>query len=223
MRPGFGRNFRLILVSLFFISGCSVSLFNGYQKDPGYTGEAPMSWFKADSGHFLFHTRIDIMKNHLSGLMVIKPMTGETYRVVFITEVGLKIFDMEFFADKPAKVHYIMEAMDRNVIVNTLTNDIGLILMTRISSQKPSVFRDKSTRKIAFRYRDKGRKYYYHVSGEDGRFYKVVQKAGMARKVYADLYGNEVSGIDSIKISHFAVKLSINLYRIIEDSNHAAD
>jgi hypothetical protein len=222
-RAGFGRNLVLILLSVFFFSGCSVSLFKGYQKDPGYTGAEPVSWFVTDSGHFLFSTKIDMMKNHLSGLMVIKPMTGDTYRVVFITEVGLKIFDMEFFAAKPAKVHYIIEAMDRNIVVNTLTNDIGLILMTRISGLKPNVFRDKSTQKIAFRYRDNGKKYYYQVSGDEGRFYKVVHKSGMAGKVHADLYGNEVSGIDSIKISHFNVKLSINLYRIIEDSNHAAE
>ena len=33
----------------------------------------PVSWFHSDTSHYLFNTKIDILKNHFSGLMVIKP------------------------------------------------------------------------------------------------------------------------------------------------------
>ena len=213
----------LIVLILFFISGCSVSLFNGYQKDLRYGGEEPVSWFRADSGHFLFTTKIDMMKNHLSGLMVIKPLASGSCRVVFITEVGLKLLDMEFHPEKPVQIHYIIDAMNRRALLNTLTNDLELVLMTRVPASEPKVLRPRHSQDIVFRYRDNGRKNDYTVALPDGRPYHVLQTAGIFKKVKADFFGTVTAGLDSIKIDHYNIRLKINLYRIIEENNHAGE
>ena len=89
----------LLIIHFLMYSGCSFGLLEGYQKTE-QVSIAPVSWFKTDSDHLLMNTTIDVMKNHFSGLMVIKSLTNGGYRVVFITEVGLKIFDMEFVPGK---------------------------------------------------------------------------------------------------------------------------
>jgi hypothetical protein len=213
----------LPLLLLLLLNSCSISLFNGYHHQANYTGKAPASWFLSDTGHFLFNTKIDLMKNHFSGLMIIKPVTGGSYRVVFITEVGLKIFDMEFLPDKQVKVHYLMDAMNKKALIKTLTNDISLVLMNRLSDGQPDVLRHRNSQDIIYRYRDKSRKSFYHLNEVNDRPYQVKQTAGIINKVKAELYGNPASGIDSVKITHYNLRLSINLYRIIEVTNDVAE
>ncbi len=105
----------LLLIILFCLNGCSFGLLEGYQKTE-QVSMAPVSWFKTDSDHLLMNTTIDVMKNHFSGLMVIKTLTNGGYRVVFITEVGLKIFDMEFVPGETVKVYYLMDALNKKIL-----------------------------------------------------------------------------------------------------------
>jgi hypothetical protein len=191
--------------------------------ESNYMGQAPVSWFRTDTGRYLFKTSIDVMKNHFSGLMVVKPLACEANRVVFITEMGMKIFDIEFFPDKSVTVHYIMEAMNRKVLVKTLTRDIGLVLMNGLAGSEPRVLKDRSSLDIVYRYRDNGRKSDYRVARSDSLPYHVVQHAGITNKVQAHFFGHAFSGIDSIKISHYNIRLNIDLYRLFEESNHAAE
>ena len=215
-------NSLLLPLLLLLVTSCSISLFNGYQRNGIDTGNTPVSWFQSDTGHFLFNTKMDLMKNHFSGLMVIKPVSRDNYRVVFITEVGLKIFDMEFFPDQKVKVHYIMDAMNKRALIKTLSNDISLILMNRYGNLKPDLLHEKASRDVVYRFRDKGRKCYYYAQGGE-KPYRILQTGGITKKVNANLYGNNASGIDSVKISHYNIRLSIGLYRINEETKNVTE
>jgi hypothetical protein len=207
----------LVLLS----AGCSLSLFNGYHSQPVQSGP-PVSWFKADTGYFLFNARIDLMKNHFSGLMVVKPLTGGSYRVVFLTEVGLKIFDMEFLPGREVKTYYMLEEMNRKALVNTLTNDISMVLMNRVSSLDYELLTQNHSTDTLFLYKDKHKKSYYYTAGSDDRPYFVKQTSCITNKVRADLCGTE-AGIDSIKIAHYNLRLKIALYRIREGNNDVTE
>jgi hypothetical protein len=198
------------------MSGCSVSTFNGYhkQKEPAET--LPEYWFHADSGYFLFNTGIDLMKNRFTGLMVVKPGSNNSYRVIFITEVGLKIFDMEFFPDRNTQVHYIMEAMNKKALVKTLINDMSLVLMNNLPGMQPALYSRKNSPDYVFRYKTGHLKTYYHLTGVAGKPYMALQTGCITNKVKADIYGNYITGVDSVKIEHFNFRLSIKLQRIIE-------
>jgi len=197
-------------------SSCSVSLFKGYNRYNATSTTVPESWFRPDTGYFLFNTGIDIMENHFSGLMVVKPADNGSYRVVFITEVGIKIFDMEFFADRPMKLHYIMEAVNKRLLVKMLANDISMLLMNRIPGLKPEIFNKKNSDDVIYRYNWDGRKNYYHVSDARHSPYKVIQVKCLHNKVKADIFGNEEAGIDSVRISHYNYNLTIDLNKIQE-------
>jgi len=209
-----------LLLPLFY--SCSISLFPDYHRQAETGAIAPASWFQSDSSHFLFNTKIDLMKNHFSGLMVVKPFPDSSYRVVFLTEVGLKIFDMEFMPDRQVKVHYMMDAMKRKALVNTLSNDISLVLMNGLQRIQPEVLGLNDSLDLVFRFKNGRRKNCYYVTTQSNRPYLARQVAGISRKVTADLYGNPHTGIDSVKIKHDNLRLAISLYRIIENP-HAAE
>ncbi len=212
-----------LLLLLLLFNACSVALFNGYRPKDDFSGNLPRSWFAADSGHFLFNTSIDLMKNHFSGIMVIKPVADGYYRVVFITEVGLKIFDMEFSPDRQTKVHYMMDAMNKKGLVNTLSNDISLVLMNGLSDVQPDILEKRDSEDVIFRYREQKTRSYYFLSGAHDKPYMAKQTGSISNKARADLFGSNHTGIDSVKITHYNLGLSINLYRINEESNHVAE
>jgi hypothetical protein len=205
-----------LFLLLFVMSGCSVSMFNGYHKQNEPAETLPEFWFHADSGYFLFSTGIDLMKNRFTGLMVVKPGGNNSYRVIFITEMGLKIFDMEFFPDRDTQVHYIMEAMNKKALVKTLVNDMSLVLMNHLPGLQPILYSHKNSPDNVFRYQTGCLKTYYHVTDSVGKPYMALQTGCLTNKVKADIYGNNITGVDSVKLEHYNFRLSIKLKRILE-------
>jgi hypothetical protein len=203
-------------------AGCSISLVSGYRSYSGEETITPVSWFTSDTGHYLFNTKIDVFKNHFSGLMIVKPEPNESYRVVFITEVGLKIFDMGFLPDSQVNIHYMMDAMNRKKLIKILSNDISLVLMNGLKVRKPEMLAHTNPNHIVFRYRNGNRRNDYLLSEDSKKPYLAKQTACFTNKVKAELYGNPVSGIDSVKIKHYHLRLSIDLYRINEH-NHVTE
>jgi len=199
-------------------TGCSLSLFPGYHPQPSSRAVAPVSWFQKDTGYFLFDTKIDLMKNHFSGLMVIKPDTESSFRVVFITEVGLKIFDLEFMPASGMKVHYILDAMNRKALINKLSSDISLVLMNDAAVKQPDVLRHKDSHDLIFRYKNGNKRNYYFLGETGERPYFARQTSCLVSKVRANFYGNPVTGIDSVKIKHDNLRLDIHFQRIKENS-----
>jgi hypothetical protein len=201
---------------LLMLSSCSVSLFPGYKAAPMKDIREPFSWFQSDTGYFLFNIKVDLAKNHFTGLLAAKETGKDTFRVVMITEVGLKLFDFEFIPKQEMKVHYLVDAMNRQILIKTLSEDIGLVLMHPASGTiDPAILIDKNGN-IIFRYRDHCKKsYYYHKENAVLPYYARRTK-GISNKAYAEFFGNKATGIDSIKLAHENISLNIQLNRITE-------
>jgi hypothetical protein len=208
----------LLLISICF-SGCSFGLLKGYSKTDRVS-IVPVSWFKTDSDHVLMNTTIDVMKNHFSGLMVIKSLTTGGYRVVFITEVGLKIFDMEFVPGEPVKVYYFMDALNKKILVKTLSADLKLLLIQSQMDKKPVIYEGSGGQKMA-RYTHKRKRDYYVISAVTGKPVQAYQVSGTSKKAGIDYYSRDGIQIDSVNIIHYHVDLRIGMHLIHENSEDA--
>jgi hypothetical protein len=205
------------------MNSCSVPLFTGYHRSGEYTENLPVSWFKADTGYYLFNTDIDIMKNHFSGLTVIKPTANDTCRVVFITEVGLKIFDMELYPSGNYTVHYIMSAVNKKPLVKILAEDMSTITMNGLSGIQPELFHMNNSDDNIYLYRYNGKKRYYHVKKTAVHPYLINRTSGISKKADAAFYSETSTSVDSIIITHHGLRMSMNLYRINESTSHVAE
>jgi hypothetical protein len=208
-----------LLLFLFCLSGCSFGLLEGYQKT-GQVSIKPVSWFKTDSDHILMNTTIDVMKKHFSGLMVIKQLTNDGYRVVFITEVGLKIFDLEFIPGETVKVHYFMDALNRKALIRTLSADLKLLLIQPRKDEKPVLYDHSSGQKI-IRYKHNRQRVYYEVSALTGKPVLAYRVSGTSKKARIDYYSRDGMQIDSVNINHYHVNLRIGMQLIHENSQDA--
>jgi hypothetical protein len=149
------------------------------------------------------------MKNYYSGLLVIKPQSDSIKRVVFVTEMGVKIFDFEIrnplLFKKFYKVNYIIEPMSKKMITNALANDIGFLcqngtvkFVDAFSYNEQAVFRIKNGCK----------RYYYYYNQNEQNYSTIKVNSILFRKAEISFLGINNFAPDSIKIEHIGVNLN---------------
>lgn len=176
---------------------------------------APASWFQPDTGTFLFTTRIDLMKNHYSGITVIRSDSVGNYRVALITEIGLKLLDMSLAADGGTpQVHYVMDALNRKMLIRTLSSDLNLVLMGGHAGMKPRIQGLNKDGLQVICYRNRSGKQRYFLNPENRLPALAKGSGGIGKKVTASYYGLPGQPVDSVKLDHSGIRLNIDLYRI---------
>jgi hypothetical protein len=123
--------------------------------------------------------------------------------------------DFEFYPSGDMKVYYIMDPINRKMLIRTLKNDIGMVLMNRPEA-KPVKLTERNTGYPVYKFSSRCRKNYYVLSPGNDKPIRARQIKGLTNKVRASFYGDPVTGLDSVNIEHYSINLSINLKRIIE-------
>jgi len=181
-----------------------------------------MPWFRGDTNRMLFRTHVDIYRNHLGGLMLFKPVNEKGYRVLFMTELGIKIFDMEFLSNSEFKLHYCLDALNRKSVLETLKNDISLIINPLPEDSRIKILRERRTGNPVIKSREKQGVKYYFVE-EHHRVNRIKQKDGCIKRAELTIYSNDSTSIDSIRITHSPVKLNIYLSTIHENQSEFSE
>ncbi len=166
--------------------------------------------------HFLFKASIDAFNNHFTGLMIVKPLTEEDYRIIFINELGIKIFDLEIFGTGDHKVHYCIEYLDKKLIIKTLKNDLSLML----NNQKSRILGEMQNKKSGIRVyktRDKKGIKYLVVNDTTARVERIVRKDGLSKSANTSFFSSNGVELDSVRIAHKNIKLDIHLSKINEN------
>ena len=122
-----GLRFVLGMVLSLFLYSCSNSGYRTISNDSKLEIHDPYI-FERGFVKALYKTNISIYNNKLTGLTLIKK-TNYSYRVVSMSELGLKYFDIEFPIDmkKEPMVHYIMEPLNKKLLVNMFIKDFSLV------------------------------------------------------------------------------------------------
>jgi hypothetical protein len=211
------KNLGLSSLLVTLLAGCSYPQFDSFQR----TSEAVISlndvkpWFIEGPDHYLFNSEIDIYRNHFGGMMVIKYLSKESCRVVYITEVGIKVFDMEFFINGDFKLHYCLDAINRKIIIKTLKNDIGLMLANIPSDNKMTLSEDRKQNETLFKSMGQDGTKYYLVNNKSLRVEEILTRNSLQKKVEIKYFYHQTE-LDSVGIKHYNIRLRINLSRINE-------
>jgi hypothetical protein len=183
---------------------------------PAISNPDSFSWFRSDTGRYLFQSSIDVFNNNYSGLLFIKPL-GNIRRIVFITETGIKIFDFEFSETGESKVHYCLEAMNRKSVINTLLKDMSLLLYNIPENSKVTVMQDKTTGKMIFRLKDNYGKRYCIINRKIQRVEELISTGAFTNKLNIKFFSTKISEPDSIILSHYNLKLKMHLINLNEN------
>jgi hypothetical protein len=163
----------------------------------------------------LYNTKVDVVGNHLSGLLIIKKMPDSSVRMVFSNETGFKFFDFEFAANGNFKVYSVIKQMNKKAVLKTLRHDFELILMEHLDSAV--LIRTASGLLYYIFPQKKG--YSYYITDSTGDKLIRMERASKRKTVVEATMENYSNGVpDTIGITHKTFNFTIGLKKIERDN-----
>jgi hypothetical protein len=202
---------------LYLLSGNCLLLFMAcsplYRQMQTTNGDiSVLKKFKPSFSVVLYKTEVDVIGNHLSGLLLIKKMQDSSTRMVFSNEIGFKFFDFEFLPDGNFKVHSVIKKMNRKSVLKTLRNDFALILMQHMDSTAASV---RTKNGLIYYVFPQTKGYNYYITDSTGDNLIRMERASKRKTVVQAIMKDYINGVpDTIGISHQTFNFTIGLKRI---------
>lgn len=163
----------------------------------------------------LYKTQIFLFNKYYTGMLLHKQTDSTTSHLVFVTELGMKMFDIEIKKDS-LKMVYCFAPMNTQKITNLLENDMGLILLYQLLNKSGKIYLNKKERKNLYVTRENNKKYFYYTQANSNRIAKSLVKGKLFTKqktVYK--YGSD-NLPESVSLKHKGLlRLKIKLNRII--------
>lgn len=80
-----------------------------------------------------FKASIDVLKNHLTGIIIVKQTDSASTHIIFVTEIGMKMFDFEW-KNNEMKAVYVFEPLNKPTLINALLNNFKYMLLLDVYS-----------------------------------------------------------------------------------------
>lgn len=149
-----------IFICLLFVS-CSISKFK-HPKESNRVVVSKQAFppvlneFKATK----FKASIDVLKNHLSGILIVKQTDSLSTHIIFVTEIGMKMFDFEW-KNNEMKAVFVFEALNKATLINALLCNFKSIFLLDVYNTHAALC---SSKKFKSYYQLEGCKYKYIVA-----------------------------------------------------------
>ncbi len=204
----------LLSVKSLLILSCMIVLSQwtmGQQK--GYVpGQGPYTTAIFDSSfeRALYKGSLDISKHHLSGLFLIKRISGNAIRIVFSNELGINFFDFELKGDEFI-VHSCFPSLEKASLLKLLGNDFRLLLIpdTTITRMKPGRSRDPKL--SIFGVKSARGSFHYTYDYDSGKIRRIQTSPSFMGRTDLQVYGDERMQPTRIHISNPTIRLHIRM------------
>ena len=166
--------------------------------------------FKNSNPAPLYKANVQLYGKTFGGLLLIKNMPDSSYRIVFSTETGIKLFDFELKNDS-FKVHFCIEKFNRNAVIATIASDMRLLLTETKSGQAAQELKDKNNKQRIFNFTAATGNDYYFVNSTTAQLESIEHIEQKKKKVHISLSDWNATMPKNIKIIHHNIRLKIDL------------
>jgi len=160
---------------------------------------------------YVYKCQMDIYKNHISGILIIKKISDTTHRVVMTSDFGNKMIDFEI-SENDFKLNYVLADLDKKMVINFLKNDFQELLKRNYLVNE-SFENDDS--KIYLSRIDKKR-YYLFFNKENNLLKQIIYTKNNKQKIDFSFDAKKHIFADSLNLQHKDFKINIKLFQITE-------
>ncbi len=201
---------RFLIISLLFVvlfSSCGIPTIKGLPEYNATITEFSNPYFSDTNIDYIYKAKISAYDNVFGGILIIKKIKKNNQRIVFTTNLGNKIFDFELL-DGEIKVHYIMETLNRKIIINTLKHDFKTLSQEHNKIYK-TFKKDKDN--IIYQSKEKNKYNHYLVSLSSQELTKIIHTTHSKEKIIFGFNEIQNSIAKSITIQHKKLPIKIDL------------
>ncbi len=197
-------------ICLLFFSACNLGHYGKLAKVENSSEDSLKSIFGNNFNSFLFKTYIVVYGKNYSGLLVTKQIEPNDYRIIFTTELGMKLFDFEF-KDTTFTLHYCVPQFNNPRLLKVIQKDFQIILMNEIKDKKIEKYIDSEKKFDIYKLKSKKMYNYYFVNKESKNIDKIEHSKKRVKKTTFTLHDYENGFPNTILIKHHDIKLMIEL------------
>ncbi|MCJ7933668.1 MAG: hypothetical protein MUW56_08560 [Chryseobacterium sp.] len=155
---------------------------------------------------------MDIYKNHVSGILIIKKLNETTHRVALTSDFGNKLIDFEI-SDHDFKLNYVLPDLDKKIVINFLKNDFQHLLKRQYPVSES--FEDEHTRIYLSKIDQKA--YYLFFNKENNLLKQIIYTKNNREKIDFTFEAKKHIFADSLSLQHRDFKIKIKLFQITEN------
>ena len=162
----------------------------------------------------LYKAKINLFNKYYSGLIILKQTDSITSHLVFITELGLKMFDFEI-QNNQFKLMYVFEPLNKPKVLNLLESDMKLILLQNLLNNEASVFEQKNRASLIYRTTNNKFKNFYFINTGKKTVDKTIVKGNLFIKEKVSYIYDDSLNAKQIILKHKGfIRLKIELNNI---------
>lgn len=195
-----------VLVVVFFSSCGSVDVVKDYEmvavEKPVYQN----TYFSNPEIDYVYKANISVYGNELTGIFIAKKINETTHRVVFTTEFGNKLLDVEV-SETDFKINAIVDELNKQLLINTLKTDFRLLLKTDYLV----VQQFQNTTEKVIKSADEKNFNYLFIASSDKKLFKIVHASKTKEKNTISFTSENNIFAQNIIVQHHNIQLRIEL------------
>ena len=199
---------RYLLISILFLiqTSCALQITKDWKRSEPTKEYVENSYFSELTADYVYKAKITVYGHKFGGILIVKKLVEEEHRVVFTTEFGNKLFDFSY-QKNTFKKNFIVEDLDKKMIVNTLQKDFKLLISEKIMVEEQYDLEHEIVLKTC----DDKRSNFYFINKKTHTLDKIVNTSKSKQKV--EVLYKEVEGgmANNIWINHQNINLQIEL------------
>ncbi len=198
----------LLLICL----GCASNSYKNLSQIETKTIDSTLfpSFFKNLTPAALYKTDVTLYGKSIGGLLLLKYMPDSSYRIVFTNETGIKLFDFELKEDK-FTVHFCIEKFNKDAVLQTIANDLKLVLLENRYTKQAAVLTDKENAYLIYKFNSKALEEYYYFNKKNGKIDRIEQSVGKKKRVIITILTYLNAAPKLVYIKHKNIRLTIDL------------
>ncbi|MGG7441088.1 hypothetical protein ACQ7CU_23780 [Chryseobacterium arthrosphaerae] len=201
-----------LLCSLILVLAVSCKSFQLTGAKPVSTTEKKVeNLYFSSSEDYVYKCQMDIYKNHVSGILIIKKISETTHRVALTSDFGNKLIDFEV-SDHDFKLNYVLPDLDKKIVINFLKNDFQQLLKRQYPVTES--FENENSKIYLSKIDNKG--YYLFFNKENNLLKQIIYTKNSKEKIDFTFDAKKSIFADSLNLQHKDFKINIKLFQITE-------
>jgi hypothetical protein len=203
---------RNLAYSLIFILFTSCKTYRLTDVKPISSSEKTVeNLYFSSKEDYVYKCQMDIYKNHVSGILIIKKISEITHRVVLTSDFGNKLIDFEI-SENDFKLNYVLPDLDKKIVINFLKNDFQQLLKQKypvtesFENENSKIYLSKIDNKT----------YYLFFNKEDQLLKEIVYTKNNKEKIDFTFDAKKHIFADSLNLQHKDFKINIKLFQITD-------